>query len=562
MWSLVYGYECIENQCVKFELNEENLKRALSLSVCYMLCSDTIGTLWPKPNGNVTYDSYLFHIDLSKIIFNSSANPALHARLWEVNEERFAKRLQNKLPNNEIKSNGGYPLKIRIDIDDNEVKEIPKLTLNSNESYNLNVTKGDNSIMADIRAENFFGIRHGLETLSQLIVYDDIKHELQILANVSLSDKPAFKWRGLMLDTARHFYSVKSIKRTLARPELHRLGAYSQRKVYTHQDIIQIVEYGRQRGIRVMPEFDVPAHVGEGWQSKNITTACFKATPWSNYCASPPCGQLDPTINDTYSILQDIYQEMFNLFDPDVFHMGGDEVFLRCWKDKRSINDWMTGSNWRLHDSDFMDLWGYFQMKAMRTVDTVAKHKQVPIILWTSHLTNPAHISKYLNKDRYIIQIWTKHSDPQVLGILKRGFRIIVSNNDALYLDCGGSDWLQATNNGCSPYIIWQRVYDNRMENIAETYVSKVLGAEAAVWSEQIDEQNLDQRVWPRASALAERLWSNPSDNWQKALDRMRLHRENLVENGIAAEPIQPEWCLQNPKNCVMSSRFGINYNF
>uniref|UniRef100_A0A1A9ZNX1 Beta-hexosaminidase n=1 Tax=Glossina pallidipes TaxID=7398 RepID=A0A1A9ZNX1_GLOPL len=529
--SLIYGYECIEKQCVKFEVNEENLKRALSLPVCYMLCSDTIGTLWPKPRGKVTHDSHLFHVDLSKIVFNSSVNPALHAHLWQVNEERFAKRLQNKLPNNEIKTNGGYPLEIRINVDNFDVKEVPKLTLNSDESYNLKVRKGNDSITADIKAEDFFGIRHGLETLSQLIVYDDIKDELQILANVSLSDKPAFKWRGLMLDTARHFYSVKSIKRTL--------------------DIIQIVEYGRQRGIRVMPEFDAPAHVGEGWQSKSVTTACFKATPWPNYCAVPPCGQLDPTINDTYSILQDIYQEMFNLFDPDVFHMGGDEVFLTCWKDKSSINDWMTESNWRLDNSDFMHLWGHFQMKAMRTVDAVAKHKQVPIILWTSHLTNPAQINKYLNKNRYIIQMWTKHSDPQVLGVLKRGFRIIVSNNDALYFDCGGSDWLQPANNWCSPYIVWQRVYDNRMENISKPYVSQVLGAEAAVWSEQIDEQNLDQRVWPRASALAERLWTNPRDNWQKALDRMRLHRENLVENGIAAEPIQPEWCLQNPKNCV-----------
>ncbi|KAL9896426.1 chitooligosaccharidolytic beta-N-acetylglucosaminidase-like isoform 1-T2 [Glossina fuscipes fuscipes] len=579
---LVYGYECIANDCVKFELNEENLKRALSLPVCYMLCSDTIGTLWPKPNGKVIYDSYLFHIDLGNILFNSSTSPAVYAHLWKVNEERFAERLQNKLPDKEIKNKGGYPIKILINIDNSEFKKVPKLTLNTDESYTLNVTKEDNFIIADIRAKNFFGIRHGLETLSQLIVYDDIKHELQILGNVSLSDKPAFKWRGLMLDTARHFYSVKSIKRTLdamamvklntfhwhiidsqsfpmeikARPELHKLGAYSQRKVYTHRDITEIVEYGRQRGIRIMPEFDAPAHVCEGWQNKISATACFKATPWSNYCPEPPCGQLDPTINDTYSVLQDIYQDMFNLFDPDVFHMGGDEVFFACWSDKQSIADWMTGLNWDLENLGFTQLWGNFQMKAMRTVDSVAKNKQVPIILWTSLLTDPAHINRYLNKRRYIIQIWTEQNDSQVLGILERGFRIIVSNSDALYFDCGGSSWLEADTNWCSPYNVWQRVYENRMENIAKGYVSQVLGAEAAVWSEQIDEQNLDQRLWPRASALAERLWSNPSDNWQKALARLRLHRENLVENGIAAEPIQPEWCLQNPKSCLISSQF------
>uniref|UniRef100_A0A1A9UTR0 Beta-hexosaminidase n=1 Tax=Glossina austeni TaxID=7395 RepID=A0A1A9UTR0_GLOAU len=574
---LVYGYECIENNCVKFELNEANWNSALSLPVCYMLCSDSIGTLWPKPNGNVKHETYLLHIARSNILFNAPTDHPQYAHLWQVNEKRFAKILENKLPNKEIIKKGGYPIKIliNIDSDNSEFQQLPKLTLNTDESYKLDVTKGDNYILADIRATTFFGIRHGLETLSQLIVYDDIRRELQILANVSLSDKPAFKWRGILLDTARNFYSVKAIKRTLdamasvklntfhwhiidsqsfpmevkTQPELYKIGAYSQRKVYTHEDITEIVEYGRARGIRVMPEFDAPAHVGEGWQHKNMT-ACFKAKPWQNYCVEPPCGQLDPTVDDMYSVLQDIYQDMFDLFDPDVFHMGGDEVSFTCWNSTKSIINWMVGMGWELKTSDFVHLWGHFQMEAMRRVDYVAKQKQVPIILWTSKLTDPAHIEKYLNKKRYFIQIWTRHDDPQVLDILKHGFQIIVSNHDALYFDCGGPNWVGEGNNWCSPYIGWQKVYDNRMEVVAKQYISQVLGAEAAVWSEQIDEQNLDQRLWPRASALAERLWSNPSGNWRQAEARMLLHRENLVENGIAAEPLQPEWCLQNEKEC------------
>uniref|UniRef100_A0A1A9WD41 Beta-hexosaminidase n=1 Tax=Glossina brevipalpis TaxID=37001 RepID=A0A1A9WD41_9MUSC len=577
---LVYGYECIENNCVKFELNEENWNSALSLSVCYMLCSDSIGTLWPKPNGNVKHESYLLHIDRTNIFFDAPAHSS-YTHLWQVNEERFNKIIENKLPNTGIVKKGGFPIKIVINLasDDSEIEEFPKLTLNTDESYKLDVTKRNNDVLVDIGAKNFYGIRHGLETLSQLIVYDDIRRELQILSNVSLDDKPAFKWRGILLDTARNFYSVEAIKRTLdtmasvklntfhwhiidsqsfpmevkARPELHKIGAYSQRKVYTHEDITQIVDYGRARGIRVMPEFDAPAHVGEGWQHKNMT-ACFKATPWENYCVEPPCGQLDPTVDDMYSVLQDIYQDMFDLFDPDVFHMGGDEVSLMCWNSTKSITDWMTKMGWQLGVSDFIQLWGHFQTKAMRRVDYVAKQKQVPIILWTSKLTDPAHIDKYLNKDRYFIQIWTRGDDAQVLGILKRGFQIIVSNYDALYFDCGGANWVRDGNNWCSPYIGWQKVYDNRMEDIAKYYISQVLGAEAAVWSEQIDEQNLDQRLWPRASALAERLWSNPDGNWRQAEARMLLHRQHLVENGIAAEPLQPEWCLQNQNGCPIAN--------
>ena len=85
---------------------------------------------------------------------------------------------------------------------------------------------------------------------------------------------------------------------------------------------------------------------------------------------------------------------------------------------------------------------------------------------------------------------------------------MIVSNYDALYLDCGFGAWVTDGNNWCSPYIGWQKVYDNRMENIAGDYVNQVYGAAAALWSEQVDEWALDAKLWPRASALAERLWS------------------------------------------------------
>uniref|UniRef100_A0A1A9WKE8 beta-N-acetylhexosaminidase n=1 Tax=Glossina brevipalpis TaxID=37001 RepID=A0A1A9WKE8_9MUSC len=573
---LIYGYECIENKCVKFQLNEENLKSALSLLVCHMLCGDTIGTLWPKPTGKIEYESDLLHIDRSDISFDTPEYP-LYAHLWQVNEKRFNKIIDNKLPNMGIIKKGGSPMKIVIKLtsDDNVFEKMPKLTLSTDESYKLDVTKINGYVLAGIGAKNFFGIRHGLETLSQLMIYNDIQEELQILAKVSLKDKPAFKWRGIMLDTARNFYSVEAIKRTLdtmalvklntlhwhitdsqsfpmevrAQPELYKIGAYSQKKVYSHENIIEIVDYGRARGIRIMPEFDAPAHVGEGWQNKNMTV-CFNAKPWECYCAEPPCGQLDPTIDDMYSVLQDIYQDMFDLFDPDVFHMGGDEVSFECWNRTRSIRDWMTGMGWELETSDFMHLWGHFQMKAMQRIDYVAKQKHVPIILWTSKLTESAHIHKYLDKDRNFIQIWSNGFNTKVLNILKGGYQIIISNYNALYFDCGGASWVSDGNNWCTPYIGWQIVYDNRMESIAKDYMSQVLGAEATVWSEQIDEQNLDQRLWPRASALAERLWSNPHGNWRQAETRMLLHRHHLVNNGVAAEAIQPEWCLQNQNDC------------
>lgn len=88
-----------------------------------------------------------------------------------------------------------------------------------------------------------------------------------------------------------------------------------------------MVEYARSRGVRVIPELDAPAHVGEGWQwaGPNVTV-CVNAQPWEDYCVEPPCGQLNPTNDTVYEILGGIYHDMLALFEPDIFHMGGDEV--------------------------------------------------------------------------------------------------------------------------------------------------------------------------------------------------------------------------------------------
>jgi len=575
---LIYGYECRKSKCVKVELSEENFQKAISLPVCRLFCGDTVGTVWPKPTGPTRIESYMLHIDINTIDFEFPSKTK-QTELWDANKKRFMGQITSGIPNVNVVKEGGHSLKVHVEIKDSTSDETPKLTLDTDESYKLTITSASETVSAQIEARSFFGARHGLETLAQLIVYDDIRREVQILAKAEIYDGPVYKWRGLLLDTSRNFYSVKAIKRTLeamamvklntfhwhitdshsfpfmvkSQPDLYKLGAYSPRKVYTHEDVSDIVEYGRIRGIRVMPEFDAPAHVGEGWQHKNMT-ACFNAQPWKNFCVEPPCGQLDPTVDQLYPVLEDIYREMFELFDPDVFHMGGDEVSVDCWRTSDRIQNWMTSKGWSLTENDFLRLWGHFQTKALERVDHVAKSKKPLITLWTSRLTDVPFIDDYLDKDRYIIQIWTTGDDPKVQDILKRGFRTIFSNYDALYFDCGGPGWVNDKNNWCSPYIGWQKIYDNNFELLAGDYKSLVLGAEAAIWSEQIDELSVDQRFWPRASAMAERLWTNPTDSWHQAEARILNHRERLVENGIGAEALQPEWCLQNENECPIDA--------
>lgn len=238
---------------------------------------------------------------------------------------------------------------------------------------------------------------------------------------------------------------------------------------------------------------------------------------------------------------------------PDVFHMGGDEVSHMCWNSSAELRGWMREKGWSHDVSDFMKLWGHFQDKALERLDKVSKHK-VPVIMWTSHLTELPYVDQYLSKDRYIIQIWTTGQDPKVQDLLERGYKLIMSNYDALYFDCGFGAWVTEGVNWCAPYIGWEKVYKNDLAAIGGKYKSQILGAEAALWSEQADEFVVDARFWPRASAMAERLWSDPQTSWRDAEPRMLIHRERLIQNGISADRLQPQWCLQHEGECPIGN--------
>ena len=113
--------------------------------------------------------------------------------------------------------------------------------------------------------------------------------------------------------------------------------------MYTWSDISDIVEYAGVRGVKVVPELDAPAHVGEGWQhfEKNVLL-CFKGEPWTKFCVEPPCGILNPVNGRVYEILRTLYKEFNELFGSDIFHMGGDEINFTCWNETENIIEWLS----------------------------------------------------------------------------------------------------------------------------------------------------------------------------------------------------------------------------
>lgn len=123
----------------------------------------------------------------------------------------------------------------------------------------------------------------------------------------------------------------------------YRYGAYSPEKTYSYEEIKDLLRYALVRGVRIIMEIDSPAHAGYGWQwgkdaGLGNMVICLGNRPWEDYCVQPPCGQLNPLNNHTYTWLGKIYKDLVSVFPKgEAFHMGGDEVvYLFFFKKKKS----------------------------------------------------------------------------------------------------------------------------------------------------------------------------------------------------------------------------------
>lgn len=215
----------------------------LSLAECNILCLEASG-IWPKPTGRIAVAN-LTEININNIFLHTESNTSV-TNLVKKGFDIFKSQLKV-----DFSAAKGASVNIHVNIKN---KNLTRLQLDTNESYKLTVVPG---VSIGIKADTYFGMRNGLETLSQLIVYDDIRNRILVPTNVSIEDKPVYSWRGVMLDTVRNYMPVETIKNTLkamsasklntfywhltdsqsfpyvskSRPELSRYGAYSSKKV-------------------------------------------------------------------------------------------------------------------------------------------------------------------------------------------------------------------------------------------------------------------------------------------------------------------------------------------
>jgi hexosaminidase len=407
------------------------------------------------------------------------------------------------------------------------------LNLGVDESYTLSVP-ADGSSSVTLSAPTVYGAYRGLETLSQLIQYNmDVKQYQISCGPVTVSDAPAFTHRSLLIDTSRHFHSLPSLQQLIDAMEWAKFsalhwhvvdwqafplesktypqlwaGAWSPAERYTQEDVAFIVEYGRQRGIRVFPEIDTPGHAG---------SFCVG---YPDVCPSPNCTMpLNVASEATFDLLTSLFGELTGgapsagLFPDEVFHLGGDEVDTSCWTQTPSINNWLNSHNLTADQG-----YEYF---VNRTTQIALAQGRSPIVweeVWQ-------HFGSQLNKN-IIVEAWLTTTSVQQATSL--GYRAIWAIDGRWYLDDLTDTW----------DYMWSQ---DPLQGVAANATQFVIGGEACMWSETVDDSDLANTVWPRAAAVAERLWSYHTvgfPNPAVALNRIINFRCLLNRRGVGAAPV------------------------
>lgn len=464
------------------------------------------------------------------IHWDSPATPALRLAV-----QRFEQRLATlTTPQNTASLPGAAPAAYSVHIHYRQDAAFPRPAMR--EDYSLHTT----STQAQLDAQEPVGILRGLTTLLQLV---RLEASGPVIAQASITDSPRFIWRGLMIDTSRHFMPLPALLRQLDAMEMVKLNVLhlhlsdgaafrvesrlyprltgteqpdGLRTFYTQAEISQLVRAAAERGIRVVPEFDTPGH----------TFAILRAYP--ELAAQHPLNTtdraeinraaMDPTNPATLVFVNRLYAEMARLFPDPVFHIGGDEVVARQWLQNSHIAAYMKQH--KLADTAALQA-GFSKQVAL------ALHARGKTIMgWDEILAADLPPGT-------LIQSWRGPS--HTLDATRAGYGTIISG--AYYLDRllparayyetdpldtrkGAAEAAAAAQTtgpgGTAPAALAsasstpenRQAEDTPLPPLSAEQVAHVLGAEAVLWTEVIDDSMLDARLWPRTAALAERFWS------------------------------------------------------
>lgn len=371
--------------------------------------------------------------------------------------------------------------------------------LGDDESYTLEI----NERQARLTSATTVGALRGLETFLQLV---ESGREGYFVQGVSIEDHPRFAWRGLMIDVCRHWIPSEVLKRNIdgmsalklnvlhwhlteyqgfrieskKYPKLQEMG--SDGLFYKQEEAREIVRYAAERGIRVVPEFDMPGHATSwlvGYPELASAPGTYKIERhWGVFEPT-----LDPTREEVYEFIDNFIGEMAAIFPDAYLHIGGDEVVGKQWRENPRIQAFMKEKNL----SDAHALQAYFNQRLSKILEKHGKK----MIGWdeTLHPDLP---------QTTVIQSW--RGQKSLAEAAKKGYQGILSSG--YYLD----HLLTAERH----YMVDPLSANN---NLSAEESARILGGEACMWAEEVDAELIDNRIWTRLPAIAERFWSPPDVN-------------------------------------------------
>ncbi|CAH6823262.1 Beta-hexosaminidase [Vibrio chagasii] len=397
------------------------------------------------------------------------------------------------------------------------------------------------------------GFTHAVASLIQLVQQQDAEHFS--VPCCKIADQPRFKYRGMMLDCARHFHSVEQVKRLINQlahykfnvfhwhltddegwrieikrlPQLTEIGAwrgpdYALEPQYTHiaenyggfytqQQIREVIEYAEQRSITVIPEIDIPGHCRAAIKSlpdmlvEQADTTQYKSIQHYND------NVLNPGLSGTYQFLDIVIEEVAELFPSELIHMGADEVPPGVWTNSPAAQALMK----ELQYQDSKDLQGHLFRYAENKLKQLGKR----MVGWEE-----AQHGDKVSKET-IIYSWL--SEEAAVNCARQGFDVVLQPAQFTYLDMTqdyapeepGVDW--------AAVIPLEQAYTyEALAEISDTdpIRKRIRGIQCALWCEIVTNQKrMDYMVFPRISALAEGCWTHKNNrNWLDYLSRLKGH--------------------------------------
>jgi hexosaminidase len=439
-----------------------------------------------------------------------------------------------------------------------------------NEGYHLTVSPQHVLIKANQPAGLFYGVQSLVQLFPKEIESDTVMKDVKWKAPcVSITDYPRFKWRGLMFDVSRHFFTKEEVKKYIDEmvrykfnvlhwhltddegwrieiksfPRLTQVGAWNVKKegyfgtfsapdpneprnyggFYTQEDIKEVVQYAKERFVNVLPEIDVPGHslaAVVSYPELSCTPGVEKYSvrsgepimDWSR--GAPPIALVDNTLcpanEKVYDFLDKVVTEVAQLFPFEYIHMGGDEAPHNFWEKSDAVKALMKKEGLK----DMVQVQGYFT----RRVEKIVQAKGKKFIGWDEILEGGPSKST-------AVMSW-RGMDSGIKAA-KLGHDVVMSPTTFAYIDYMQADPVIETKIYASLRLNKAYEFDPAPDSAIE---KNIIGGQANLWTEQIyNIRQAEYMTWPRAFATAESVWSpKGSKNWNDFFRRVEDHFERF----------------------------------